>query len=80
MGGFPSMMLMEDVDLSLRLKEVGPLVFFRDGIVVSDRRWNGNRMAGKLQIVFYLFTRYLIERRWGKTDRSMKNYYKIYYT
>ena len=80
MGGFPSMMLMEDVDLSLRLKEVGRLVFFRDGIVVSDRRWNGSRMAGKLQIVFYLFTRYLIERRWGKADRSMRNYYEIYYT
>ena len=79
MGGFPSMMLMEDVDLSLRLKEVGRMIFLPDGIVVSDRRWNGSRIAGKLRTVFYLFTRYLIERRWGKVDRSMRNYYEIYY-
>ncbi len=55
------MMLMEDVELSLRLKEVGQLVFLRDGIVVSDRRWNGHRFAGNLLTVFYLFTRYLTE-------------------
>ena len=73
------MMLMEDVDLSLRLKEVGRMIFLPDGIVVSDRRWNGSRIAGKLRTVFYLFTRYLIERRWGKVDRSMRNYYEIYY-
>jgi len=78
-GGFPSMMLMEDVDLSLRLKKVGRMIFLPGGVVVSDRRWNGSRMAGKLRTVFYLFTRYLIERRWGKADRSMRDYYEIYY-
>ena len=76
---FPSMMLMEDVELALRLKEVGRLAFLRDGIVVSDRRWNGPRFAGNLLTVFHLFSRYLIERRWGKMDQSMKNYYEIYY-
>ena len=79
MGALPPMMLMEDVDLALRLKEIGRLVFFRKGITVSDRRWNGIRIAGKLGTVFYLFTRYLIERRWGKIDRAMRNYYDIYY-
>ncbi|UCD79834.1 MAG: TIGR04283 family arsenosugar biosynthesis glycosyltransferase, partial [Desulfobacterales bacterium] len=79
MGGFPSMMLMEDVELSLRLKEFGRLVFLRDGIVVSGRRWNAPRFAGNFLTVFYLFTRYLIERRWAKVDRSMKKYYEIYY-
>jgi GT2 family glycosyltransferase len=79
MGGFPPLMLMEDVELSLRLKEVGRLVFLRDGIVVSDRRWHGSRFAGNLLTVFYLFTRYLAERRWGMVDQSMKKYYKMYY-
>jgi GT2 family glycosyltransferase len=79
MGGFPSMMLMEDVELSLRLKELGRLVFLRDGIVVSDRRWNGNRFAVSLLKVFYLFTRYMVERRWGKVAGSLRNYYEIYY-
>jgi len=79
MGGFPSMMLMEDVELSLRLKELGRLVFLPDGIVVSDRRWNGNRFAVSLLKVFYLFTRYMVERRWGKVAGSLRNYYEIYY-
>ena len=80
MGGFPSMMLMEDVELSLRLKDLGRLVFLRDGIVVSNRRWTDDRFTVNLLKVFYLFTRYLIERRWGKLDPSMRYYYKTYYT
>jgi rSAM/selenodomain-associated transferase 2 len=79
MGGFPPVMLMEDVELSLRLKDVGRLVFLRDGIVVSDRRWHGSRFAGNLLTVFFLFTRYLVERRWGMVDQSMKKYYRMYY-
>ena len=80
MGGFPPMMLMEDVELSLRLKEVGRLVFLRDGLVVSGRRWKRSRFTGNLLMVFYLFTRYLVERRWGTVDGSMRKYYEIYYT
>jgi len=80
-GGFPAMMLMEDVELALRLKEVGRLVFLRDGIVVSDRRWNVSRrrFTGNLLTVIYLFTRYLVERRWGTAGRLMRKYYDIYY-
>ena len=73
------MMLMEDVELSLRLKEVGQMVFLPYGIVVSDRRWDGNRFAGNLLTVIYLFTRYLVERRWGTFDGSLRKYYEIYY-
>ena len=79
-GGFPPLMLMEDVELSLRLKEAGHLVFLRDGIVVSDRGWSGSRFAGKFLTVIYLFTRYLVERRWGTDDQSMKKYYEMYYS
>jgi rSAM/selenodomain-associated transferase 2 len=79
MGGFPSMMLMEDVELSLRLKEVGRLVFLRDGILVSGRRWQDNGFAGNLMTVFHLFTRYLIERRFRKSDVLNQKYYDVYY-
>ena len=79
-GGFPAIMLMEDVELSLRLKEVGKLVFIGDGILVSDRRWQGSRFAGNLLIVLYLFSRYLVERRWGRADPLMRNYYERYYS
>jgi rSAM/selenodomain-associated transferase 2 len=79
-GGFPAIMLMEDVELSLRLKEVGRLVFIGDGILVSDRRWQGRHFTGNLLTVFYLFSRYLVERRWGRADQIMRNYYERYYT
>ena len=78
-GGFPSMMLMEDVELSLRLKEVGRLVFLHDGILVSGRRWQGKKFSYKLMTVFRLFPRYLIERRFRRTDRINQHYYNIYY-
>jgi rSAM/selenodomain-associated transferase 2 len=79
LGDLPAMMLMEDVELALRLKESGPLVFLHNGIVVSDRRWSNNRFTGNLLTVLHLFTRYLIERRWGKADWSMHSYYERYY-
>jgi rSAM/selenodomain-associated transferase 2 len=79
-GGFPSMMLMEDVELSLRLKEVGRLVFLRKGILVSGRRWLGNGFTGNLMTVFHLFPRYLIERRFCRRDTLKRNYYDIYYS
>jgi len=79
-GGFPSMMLMEDVELSLRLKEIGKLVFLRKGIVVSSRRWTDHGFAGNLFTVFHLFPRYLIERRFCRSNMQKRNYHEIYYS
>ena len=79
-GGFPSIMLMEDVELSLRLKEAGRLVFLRKGILVSGRRWWGNGFSGNLMTVFHLFPRYLIERRFCRSNVLKRNYYEIYYS
>ena len=79
-GGFPSMMLMEDVELSLRLKEIGRLVFLRKGIIVSGRRWLDNGFKGNLMTVFHLFPRYLIERRFCRSNTLKRNFYDIYYS
>ena len=73
-------MLMEDVELSLRLKEVGRLFFLRRGIVVSGRRWQGDGFSGSLTTVFHLFTRYLIGRRFSRKDTLKQKYYDIYYS
>ena len=79
-GGFPSMMLMEDVELSLRLKEIGRLVFLPKGISVSGRRWLNNGFTGNLMTVFHLFPRYLIGRRFCRRNTLKRNYYDIYYS
>ena len=78
-GGFPPMMLMEDVEFSLRLKEIGGLVFLRNGIIVSGRRWLGHGFTGSLMTVFHLFPRYLIERRFCRSNTLKRNFYEIYY-
>ena len=79
-GGFPETMLMEDIELALRLKGVGRLIYLRSGVLVSGRRWQGNGFPGKLMTVVYLFTRYLIERRFCRNPSSNQYYYNYYYS
>lgn len=39
MGGFADIPLMEDIEISLRLKKLGKIVFIRSPIKASPRRW-----------------------------------------
>ena len=79
-GGFPPTMLMEDVELVMRLREVGRLIFLPKGVLVSGRRWQGNAFSGNLITVLYLFTRYLIKRRYHRNNSLNRYYYDIYYS
>jgi rSAM/selenodomain-associated transferase 2 len=78
--GFPGLMLMEDVELSLRLKRLGRPLFLKAGVVVSGRRWQDGAFMQNLQSVLGLFFRYLIERRLGRTldgERYFRKYYGL---
>jgi rSAM/selenodomain-associated transferase 2 len=79
MGGFPAMMLMEDVELSIRLKQIGRVLYLRNGVLASGRRWKRVKFANNFLTVTWLFTRYLIERRLGKGEVFHQKYYKSYY-
>lgn len=79
MGGFPDMMLMEDVELSLRLKQFGRPMFIRPGVLVSTRRWVRHGLVGNLVRVFRLFLAYLVERRINGANGIRKDYYRKYY-
>jgi rSAM/selenodomain-associated transferase 2 len=78
-GGFPDMMLMEDVELSLRLKQAGNIMFLRNGVTASGRRWQVGAFSSNFLKVIRLFVRYLIERRMGRGKASGQTYYKEYY-
>lgn len=78
-GGFPVQMLMEDVELSLRLKSVGRLAFLSGGTAVSGRRWENRPFAANVVTVLRLFTRYLFDRRLGRTDHGARDFYGRYY-
>jgi rSAM/selenodomain-associated transferase 2 len=78
-GGFPDLMLMEDVELSLRLKEQGRPVFISNGVRVSSRRWQGRGFSAKIALVLKLVVRFLVERRLEEGARLGRDYYSSYY-
>jgi rSAM/selenodomain-associated transferase 2 len=78
-GGFPDLMLMEDVELSLRLKELGRPIFIGDGVRVSSRRWQGRGFSAKIALVLKLVVRFLVERRLEEGARLGRDYYSSYY-
>jgi rSAM/selenodomain-associated transferase 2 len=79
MGGFPDMMLMEDVELSMALKERGAILCMPDGVRVSPRRWEDRRFAARVGTVLRLFFGYLFERRWRGGGGHNQSYYERYY-
>ena len=79
MGGFPDMMLMEDVELSLRLKRFGRPLFVRRGVCVSQRRWVRRGVMKNAWRVVTLFLHYLIERRMNGAADIRTDYYRKYY-
>jgi hypothetical protein len=78
-GGFPAMALMEDVELSLRLRSLGETLVLGGGLTVSGRRWAGQGYFAKMAAVFGLFISFLAARRLGLADPSGRRYYKRYY-
>lgn len=78
MEGFPGLMLMEDVELSLRLKRMGRPVYLKRGVTVSGRRWQDGSFRKNIWLVVGLFFRYLLERRIG-LNTDGKTYYRKYY-
>jgi rSAM/selenodomain-associated transferase 2 len=79
MGGFPDMMLMEDVELSMRMKRFGRPLFVRRGVQVSQRRWVRRGFADNFWKVVTLFIRYLVERRMNGAAGIRTDYYRKYY-
>jgi rSAM/selenodomain-associated transferase 2 len=78
-GGVPSLMLMEDVELSLRLKRVGRVVYLGQGVRASGRRWRTGNSFRKVATILVLFVRFLVDRRLGRSQRADLEYYRKYY-
>jgi rSAM/selenodomain-associated transferase 2 len=79
-GGFPDLMLMEDVELSMRLKEHGPLCFIPKGVIVSTRRWQKMGFWLNFRRVIWFCFSYLIQRRLGIGDTKRRAFYERYYS
>jgi rSAM/selenodomain-associated transferase 2 len=78
-GGIPEMMLMEDVELSMRMKRLARPLFIKPGVRVSTRRWQRTEFFGNVGKVLKLFLRYLLERRFYGFEGIRGDYYGEYY-
>jgi GT2 family glycosyltransferase len=79
-GGFPEQMLMEDVELSLRLRENGAFCYIPRGIRVSESRWDHMGFFHNFKTIVTLCLEYLIKRRLGLGDSRRSEFYERYYT
>jgi GT2 family glycosyltransferase len=78
-GGYPRLMLMEDVEVSLRMRTLGRMLYLDRGVVASGRSRLKKSFAGYLLFVGGLFLRYLLDRRLGKAEKNNEIYYRKYY-
>ena len=78
-GGFPDLMLMEDIELSMRLKEHGSICFIPGGVVVSSRRWEQLGICHNFLRVVWLCLSFLVQRRLGLGDAKRRDFYTQYY-
>ncbi len=78
-GGFPALRLMEDVELSFRIREAGAFCFLYSGPIVSFRRWKLKGIAPNFFNIFFLMTRFIISRRLGTLSVDAEEFYRPYY-
>jgi rSAM/selenodomain-associated transferase 2 len=76
---FPAIKLMEDIELSLRMKEAGPLLFIPRGVISSSRMWQRAGYGSNFRKVIYLTALYLIKRRFGRLSGDCDDFYRQYY-
>jgi hypothetical protein len=76
-NAFPDIPLMEDLELSLRLKSLGNTVHMFGNAVVSARHWKNNEIKRTIMIL-RLLTSYFIQRLRKQPDviKMYKHYYK----
>jgi len=78
-GRFPEYALMEDVELSFRLKEKGSITVIRGGIKNSARRWRRTGFVGNTLTVIRLVALFVFLRRFGLIRDECRSFYRMYY-
>ena len=54
LGGFPAVPLMEDIELSRRLKRVGEIACLRETVLTSARRWQRHGVVRTVLLMWLL--------------------------
>jgi rSAM/selenodomain-associated transferase 2 len=72
-GGFPEIALMEDVQMSTRLKRFGPPCCLRARVRASSRRWERDGIASTILLMWRLRLAYFLG---SDPDRLARRYYR----
>lgn len=75
----PPMPLMEDVELSMRFKELGPALTLSQGVQASSRRWQKANRWNNAWLIIKICTLYLLARRLGFAPSDSQYFQKLYY-
>lgn len=77
---FPEQPLMEDIELSLRLNEVGPLVYLGQESSSDPSKWQ-RKAPSRILLVLNLVAKYLIQRIYSEKQATALSHrlYEIYY-
>lgn len=76
---FPQFKLMEDIELSMRMKSNGKTLFIPAGVISSSRMWKKSGYFKNFTKVIYLSTLFLIKRRFGILSADCNEFYRAYY-
>ncbi len=79
MGGYPKLPIMEDVELSVRLKCRSRPVFLGGGLVVSSRGWQKRGNWRNTALVLRLCATYSWRRVSGQGEPEVSDLYAAYY-
>jgi len=77
---FPAFKLMEDIEISMRLKEKGALLFLSNGVISSTRMWKQAGYLKNFLKVISLSSYYIVRRRFGLLTADCADFYKLYYS
>ncbi|MBD3392956.1 MAG: glycosyltransferase [Chitinivibrionales bacterium] len=75
----PPLRLMEDIELSLLIKEFGAAGFVRGGVVSSTRGWERAGYARNFLKVISLTTLYIVRRAFGLCSKDCADFERMYY-
>lgn len=76
---FPAFKLMEDIELSYRLKEKGALLFITKGVINSTRTWKQTGFIANFFTIILLTSFYIIRRKFGLITKDCGDFYRLYY-
>jgi hypothetical protein len=78
-GELPGYKLMEDIEISLLMKERGAVLHLPEGLEASTRKWKRDGYGRNFLTVTLLTAAYLVRRRLGAVSKDCGDFYRAYY-